>query len=59
LGIGAPLQPLGRVPRFFSTKNMDSPMCRLPGGASDVRAMMIRKSAPSAKVHQYLFPLIR
>jgi len=34
-------------------------MWRLPGGGSEVRAMMIRKSAPSAKVHQYLLPLIR
>ena len=37
---------------------MERPRWRLPAGASDVRAMMIMKSAPSAKVHQYLLPLI-
>ena len=37
---------------------MERPRWRLPAGASEVRAMMIMKSAPSAKVHQYLLPLI-
>src|SRR6266404_66154 len=56
--MGEPWQPGGNSPRFFSRKNMVSPRWRLPGGASEVRAMMIMKSAPSANVHQYLLPLI-
>ena len=39
-------------------RTCERPRWRLPAGASDVRAMTMMKSAPSAKVHQYLLPLI-
>src|SRR3546814_1086149 len=56
--IGAPAQLLGKLPRGFSTRNAEMPLCGFAASTGSVRASTRMASAPSALVHQYLLPVI-
>src|SRR3546814_14084467 len=53
-----PAQLLGKLPRGFSTRNAEMPLCGFAASTGSVRASTRMASALSALVHQYLLPVI-